>query len=619
MKKILFTLSAISLLVSCKPATAVVNKTENPEVKVLLDLVNVKDDKVQVTITTTPSKLDEVTFNIPKTVPGTYSTDNYGKYIESVSAFDASGKSLTISKLNENSWKISNAKTLAKVTYLVNDTFDTEKGGGFGEGEVFSPAGSNIAEDNFMINTHAFVGYFSDKLSVPYTTTVNHNTNLFGATSMTDLDVSTTTDVFKSNRYADLVEHPIMYSKPDYTTFKVDDMEIIISLYSPNSSFKMADIAPEMEKMMRAQKKFLGTINSTKRYAVLIYLSDVKKADAKGFGALEHPTSTTVVMPEMMPKEQMNESLRDIVSHEFFHIVTPLGIHSEEIQNFNFNEPKMSKHLWMYEGVTEYFANLFQINQGLINEEQFYTRLSDKINQAKSLDDTMPFTTMSANVLEKPYKDQYLNVYQKGALIGMCIDIIIREKSEGKRGILDLMQQLTNEYGINKAFKDEELFDKIASFTYPEVKTFLETYVAGSTPIPYETFFDKVGITNVKTKTPGNVFLKGQMPYISVNQSTKEIFVLPNIELPTFYSNLGIKGNDIIQKINNTNYTLDNIYDMITSSQTWKENDAIKVSVKRDGKEIELKGTIKLPFEDTNGLQATNASKASLKNAWLNG
>ena len=181
------------------------------------------------------------------------------------------------------------------------------------------------------------------------------------------------------------------------------------------------------------------------------------------------------------------------------------------------------------------------------------------------------------------------------------------------------MQQLTNEYGINKAFKDEELFDKIASFTYPEVKTFLETYVAGSTPIPYETFFDKVGITNVKTKTPGNVFLKGQMPYISVNQSTKEIFVLPNIELPTFYSNLGIKGNDIIQKINNTNYTLDNIYDMITSSQTWKENDAIKVSVKRDGKEIELKGTIKLPFEDTNGLQATNASKASLKNAWLNG
>ena len=29
-------------------------------------------------------------------------------------------------------------------------------------------------------------------------------------------------------------------------------------------------------------------------------------------------------------------------------------------------------------------------------------------------------------------KDQYLNVYEKGALIGMCLDILIREKSNGE-------------------------------------------------------------------------------------------------------------------------------------------------------------------------------------------
>ena len=89
----------------------------------------------------------------------------------------------------------------------------------------------------------------------------------------------------------------------------------------------------------------------------------------------------------------------------------------------------MSQHLWMYEGVTEYFANLFQINQGLITEEEFYTRMSEKIEHANAMNDTMPFTTMSANVLTEPYKEQYLNVYEKGALIGMCLDIIIREKS----------------------------------------------------------------------------------------------------------------------------------------------------------------------------------------------
>lgn len=618
MKKIICTVALASLLLSCKSAqTATANVT--PEVQVTIDLINPKDDKVMVTLIPSAITKDDVTFNIPKTVPGTYSSDNYGKYIENVKAYDAKGNALTLTKDGENTWKIAEAKKLAKVTYWVNDTYDSEKGGGFGNDEVFSPAGTNISPDNYMLNTHGFVGYFSDKLAVPYTTTIMHPETLFGATSMTDLDASTTKDVFKTARYAELVEHPIMYSKPDYTTFKVDDMDILISVYSPNGSYKVSDIAPAMETMMRAQKKFLGAINNTKKYAVLLYLSDMKKQDAKGFGALEHPTSTTVVMPEMLPKGQMVESLKDVVSHEFFHIVTPLGVHSKEIQYFDFNNPKMSKHLWMYEGVTEYFANLFQVNQGLISEEDFYTRMSDKIRQASALDDTMPFTTMSANVLVKPYKDQYLNVYQKGALIGMCLDIIIRENSHGQRGVLDLMQKLTNEYGANKPFNDDELFDKITALTYPEVRTFLETYVSGPTPIPYEKYFAKVGVTQSKSKKPGNVFLKGQTPYITVNPQTKEIMMLPGIELPEFYSVLGIKNGDAILSVNNKNYNLDNIYDLITVSQSWKEDDAITVKIKRDGKESEIKGKIKLPYEETNGYQATDASKNALREAWLKG
>ena len=75
----------------------------------------------------------------------------------------------------------------------------------------------------------------------------------------------------------------------------------------------------------------------------------------------------------------------------------------------------MSQHLWMYEGVTEYFANLFQVNQGLIDEKEFFERMAGKIAQSRQMNDNMSFTKMSKNVLNPPYKDQYLNVYQKGA------------------------------------------------------------------------------------------------------------------------------------------------------------------------------------------------------------
>jgi predicted metalloprotease with PDZ domain len=620
MKRILFVFAFASVLWSCKTTSSSVKAIPKQEIAVNINLTEVKEDKVMVTVSAPKISTDEVTYSLPKMVPGTYSVDNYGRYIEDLKAFDTKGNLLIVTKKEDNTWIIKNAQSLNKITYLVNDTFDTEHGKGFGKEDIFSPAGTNIdAGKNFMINMHGFVGYFQDKMDLPYKVTISHPEILWGATSMIDLDTTATSDVFVTARYAELVENPVMYFKPDYTTFTVDGMDIQIAVYSPNGKVTAESITPEMKTMMTAQKMFLGKINSTKKYSVLLYLSTMTETDAKGFGALEHPTATTVVLPEMLPKERLVESMKDVVSHEFFHIVTPLTIHSKEIQYFDYNEPKMSEHLWMYEGVTEYFANLFQINQGLIDETEFYKRITEKIEHAKKLDDTMPFTTMSANVLTEPYKDQYLNVYEKGALIGMCIDIIIREKSNGERGILDLMHQLSNEYGVTKAFDDQELFAKITALTYPEVGEFLTKYVAGPTPIPYETYFAKVGLAKSIEKKPASIFVKGRTAYFKINQQTKEIFVNPNIELIDFYKNLGLKGGDVLLAINDKTYSLDTVYDMIAESHNWKENDPITILIKRDGKEQTIKGTVKLNFEEKEVLKTTDSSKENLKNAWLKG
>ncbi|HEU4496508.1 MAG TPA: peptidase M61 [Flavobacterium sp.] len=615
MKKILVSLLLALSFVSHDVIAQGKNKSL---LKVGIDLQAVKDDKVMVAVEVPKVKTEKIIYRIPKTVPGTYSIDNYGKFIDDLKAFDAKGSALAVKKLDENSWEISDAKKLSKITYLVNDTFDNEKGGGgFGD-DVFSPAGTNIDEGkNYMINTHGFVGYFNEFMAIPYQVTVTHPSTIWGATSMADTDASGTKDVFMTSRYAELVEHPIMYSKPDYTTFNVNGMEIVIAVYSPTGAYTAESITPEMKKIMTAQKNFLGKFNATKKYCVLLYLSTMAPNDAHGMGALEHPTSTTVVLPEAMPKDQLVEQMKDVVSHEFFHIVTPLAIHSKEIQDFDYNDPKMSEHLWMYEGVTEYFANLFQVNQGLITEEDFYIRMADKIARASRMDDRMPFTKMSANVLAEPYKAQYLNVYQKGALIAMCIDIIIREKSNGERGILDLMQRLSAVYGADKAFDDKDLFAKIIELTYPEVGAFLSKYVAGTTPIPYDEYLAKMGVAKAKTTTPGGMFIGGQTPYITVSRSTKEISVRPGIELNSFYTALGIKNGDALLEINGTKYNLDNIEQLVFESQSWKDGDAIAIKIRRDGKEQTIKGNVKLPYIEKDGFAASDKSKEKLKNAWL--
>ncbi len=620
MKKIIFSLSIATLLFSCKPTANVGSTANTKEFNVTINLNTVKDDKVEVTIITPKFTTEEAIYNLPKIIPGTYSEDDYGQLVEDIKAFDAKGNILEIIKSSDNSWLIKNAKSLSKITYLVNDTYDTEKGGGFGKEDIFSPAGINILEGkNFMLNNHGFVGYFTDLKDIIYKVNISHPETLFGATSLLDSDASTTNDLFVVSRYNDLVDNPIMYSKPDFITFNVDGMDILFSVYSPNDKHTAKSLSADLEKMMRAQKKFLGTINSNKKYTVLLYLSDMKKKDAKGFGALEHNTSTTVVFPEMMSTSSLGKQIIDVVSHEFFHIVTPLSVHSNEIHYFDFNTPKMSKHLWMYEGVTEYFANLFQVNQGLIDEQSFYKRMLKKVENAKDLNDTMPFTEMSANVLKKPYKDQYLNVYEKGALIAMCIDIEIREKSNGERGILDLMQKLTNLYGSQKPFNDDELFAKITELTYPEIGAFLTTYVSGSTPIPYENYFAKVGVSKGTIKKAANPFLDGKNPVITGNSSTKEIKVKNDVELGSFLKSIGLKADDTIMALNGVDYNLSTIFEMMTTVQNLKQDSPITIKIKRDNKEQVLSGKLVLTYYDVEAYQVFESSKIKLNQAWLKG
>ena len=415
----------MTLLYGCGSSKALLTADKTP-VLVQIDLVNVTEDKVMVEMNPGAFTTDEVSFYIPKTVPGTYSEDNYGKYIEAFKALDYDGNEITASKTYDNTWSISNGKTLDKIAYWVNDTYDSE---GEQEEAVFSPSGTNIlAGENFVLNLHGFVGYFKGLKEIPYVLQIDKPAALEATTSLPKKMVENkvaTQDVFSAGRYFEVIDNPIMYAKPNSETFQINDISVTLSVYSPNGTYTAASLKDRMQKMMTAQKAFLGDIDGTKQYSILLYLSEMGATDANGFGALEHHTSTVVVLPEVMPKDRLEQAMVDVVSHEFFHIVTPLNVHSKEIQYFDFNDPQMSQHLWMYEGTTEYFANLFQIQQGLIDEAEFYQRIMGKISNAKGYNDALSFTEMSKNVLEEPYKEEYTNVYEKGALINMALDITL--------------------------------------------------------------------------------------------------------------------------------------------------------------------------------------------------
>ncbi len=608
------------LLSSCASTRTATTGGKSGQVAVTIDLVNVLDDKVKVVIKPSAITSQTTIFRIPRIIPGTYMIADYGRYIEKFEALDKSGKPLAVTQQDVNTWVISNAGQLDRVTYLVNDTFDSEEGSAFsddGTNTIFSPAGTNIlAGKQFYLNMAGFVGYFENQVNNPYHVTISHPSDLVGTSSLEDEDKSAANDIFLASRYAELIDSPVMYSNPDVASFTVDNLKVVLHVYSPvNKEITSAALMPEIQKMITAQKKFLGDINNTPKYAILAYITTYGKDDARGIGALEHNKSTTAVFMQTMS----SDDLIQVISHEFFHTLTPLNVHSKEIHDFDFNNPKMSAHLWLYEGVTEYFANLFQVNQGLISEDEFLAHMAEKESLASKLyPKEISFTEMSKNVLDPGMQEIYPNVYQKGALLAMCIDLIIRDKSNGQKGILDLMRQLSNMYGPTKPFDDAELIPTITKLTYPEVGDFIKKYIVEGEPIDYSKFLKLVGVERATISRPVQIaLLVDNKPYLRIDKANNQVLAVVPDDKNVFVNAMGLKDNDVIVEINGQKLDISNMVTVLGGLYNLEEGRPMLIKVKRDGVMMDLKGNAKLNQVETPGYKFTDAAKTAAKDSWL--
>jgi predicted metalloprotease with PDZ domain len=587
-----------------------------------IDLVNVNHDKVKVELRTPSITRNSITYFLPKIVPGTYSVDDYGRYIEGFKAFDKNGDTLPVVRPDINSWKISSADRMVKLSYWVNDSYDDT----LTKQVIFEPAGSDIEKDTvYAINNHCFLGYFEDMKNIPYEVTITHPEKMYGSTALIDLDKSDVTDRFITKSYNQLVDNPFLYDYPDTSVIKVGNSIVLISVYSPNKLVSAHFLAAKLDTLLMAQTKYLGGKLPVEKYAFIVFLSD-KPGLSGGEGALEHSYSSFYYFGER-DSTQLYHQFVDAAAHEFFHILTPLSIHSEEIQNFNFNDPRMSEHLWLYEGSTEYHAQMVQEKYGLMTPQALLNVFSRMITISRTrFNDTVPFTVMSRGVLAQ-YKNQFVNVYQKGALIALCIDIQLLKLSNGKYGFMNLIQDLSKRYGKQLGFKDEELFGEIGKLTYPEIEKFLQTYVAGSQPLPLEQVFNSVGVDYLpKVQTKDSAFTMGNIS-LSFNSETKRPMVSDISGMNAFGKAMGYQKNDEIISINGVDMNPSTAPRFFRNFQnTAKAGEDLIIKVKRkdekgEEKIVELKGVMtKAPVIKYNVLRFSDnasADQLALRNYWL--
>ena len=596
-----------------------------------IDLTNVVDDRVKITLNASMVGLgktldEEYSFHFPATIPGTYATLDYGRFIYDFNAYDDSGNTLKVKK-KRNTYTIIGLP--AEVEYWAEDTFDSK----VRKNKVFEPAGTNNQEHrNFLLNAAGYFGFFEGQESLPITLEVQKSPSLYGISAMESYRYGNS-QIFNARNYHHFLDCPIMVSKPDTTSFRLGEAKVTISVFTENGRALSGDIYDAVKTSMGAIENFLDGELPVTNYAFIFYIKDytefeglfngteirigqiikvIRQLAGKGFGALEHGNSSVYFLPDFGGSSVL-EGMADVCIHEFFHILTPLGLHSEEIGNFNYIEPKMSQHLWLYEGITEYFAGISQVKGNVIDKEEYVrTLLRGKlVTSDKFPNDDMSFTEMSENVLEKPYKKQYPQVYQRGAVLGALLDIRIMELTNGKKDLLDIILALRNKYGPNKSFKDSDIIAEFVSMSDPALQTFFDRYITGREDLPIKEYLRKVGIEYDRS-------FKG------------EIVIDPLKDNDVKRSRIARKGRYTIKKVGKNDEIGLQEGDLLTSYNDKLQNEfgyvskdeVIQLEVQRSGADIILPYSIKtttgVKSHYIRFMKTPTKEQLRLQSLWLN-
>ncbi|MDX1909471.1 MAG: hypothetical protein SF053_20695 [Bacteroidia bacterium] len=517
-----------------------VQQTFSQSVRYHADLRKADMDQVAVEVSCEGDPGGTGRFHFPMTIPGTYARHDYGRYISDFQALDAQGQALPVVREGENTFVISQHQQVRTLRYKVDDTFDAE----VKKNKVFEPAGTNIqAGQNFLINAAGFFGYWEGTEALPVEVSFDKPDAMYGTTVLDQKKYSADNQTFIANSYHHLLDCPVMFCRPDTLSFQVANTRVAISVFNESGRNLSADIYEEIKTAMQATADFLGGKLPVDRYAFILYIKDYTAYEEmldggqpsigqliklfralgnQGFGALEHGNSSVYFLPDLGGLSTLL-SLRETCTHEFLHILTPLTLHSEHIGQFNYQNPIMSRHLWLYEGVTEYFAGITMAKGGVITPQEYLTDiLRDKIRGARSYPDDMPFTTMSAQVLENPWKKQYGQVYVRGALMGAMLDIEIMRLTGCQKNLMDVVQTLGGRYGADSSFDEAGFIQELVAEVHPDLQQFFDRYITGTTPLDVAGSLAHAGIQYTRTYT-------GQGPLNPVSERYNDLKISRSI------------------------------------------------------------------------------------------
>ena len=428
-------------------------------------------------MTFTVGGIAPVILSLPAWTPGAYEIANFARNIHGFSAEEA-GSSLRWEKLDPDTWRIS-PQGAGEITVRFDYQADT-----------LDNAASWSRPDFLLFNgTNLFLYPEGRGFDFPATVTVNTESAWKIATGMASAGARR----FAASNYHDLVDMPFFVGQFDLDSAQISGTWVRFATYPSGSVTGGPRIVvwEALKRIIPAEVKVFGEV-PWKNYTIL----QIADPSFGGGAALEHQNSHVEVLgPEMLG----SPVLLSLYAHEIFHAWNVKRLRPSELWPYRYDQEQPTSLLWISEGITDYYADLAEVRGGIINAAGFYAATDDKIQQVAALPPTSLEDASLSTWIHPRDGTEYL-YYPKGSLAGFLIDILIRDATDNRRSLDDVMRELYNaDYKSNRGFTSEEWWSAVSRAANGKSFTeFYARYVDGRDEYPWDAVLPLAGMRMVR-------------------------------------------------------------------------------------------------------------------------
>lgn len=441
---------------------------------------------------------------LPSWIPGSYLIRDFSRQIESITAFNVSknGGEIPLKKINNSTWEIppmSNPVNIKLTVYAYDTSVRT----------------AYLDQERGFYNHSSLCLQVMGQGHMPCLVTIKQTpqTSLWEvATTLSKRDVNKHGfGSYIAANYDELIDQPVAlghFTKIQWRSHSVKHQMVIQGLLT---SIDKTRLQEDLKRICDAHISFFDPRSKRTPFKEYLFLVN---AVGNGYGGLEHRSSTALLcnrsdLPMVklktgeLPNQSDYENFLGLCSHEYFHSWMVKKVQPKSFQPYVLDRKNYTDLLWLFEGFTSYYDDLQLFRSGCITRDKYLKRILDNWNGIlrspgrlkQSVADSSFDAWTKYYQTDENTPNAVVSYYAKGALVALALDIEIRNFTNQRKSLDDVMRILWKKHGawgnhpglgIDENDFAQCITQTIGQSFKPIWKAFSKAYIHGKKEMPIE-------------------------------------------------------------------------------------------------------------------------------------